>query len=356
MGKVFVFLIMSILLAGCQKVESGVLTPEKNPIPALREVLVVRTLSTPIASNIIAGTRDVLVAVAVLDATGSDKDILVQMLGVTNTPAAGARANDLAIGLWADLNAAESSRGDAYETSLGSPVYFQETLTNTADQLIFSIKTIRVPAGKFISVAAVGAVAPYARGIYVVRFSAIAAIDAESGKDIIPIFTGAGQAMTIAPVTIGTVMITEDGMVVDSQPRVGDKAVVVNSFKLVVGSVEGIAGQISVMKTGSAILSDAKNIELIDVSRGQSLGVTQWDSNGFASWGNIFLQKGETRRFRVQLDIVGGSGRTINADLVDGTHVLLFVQGTTYGFPLTPVLGSWSGPDSGQGANDQTIQ
>lgn len=165
-----------------------------------------------------------------------------------------------------------------------------------------------------------------------------------------------GNSATIVNLTIGTAQVTNDGTVTDSSPNVGDEDVVVNQFKVTAGTTEAITVEsITMMESGTASLSDTKNIELYDVSKGQSIGtVESWTSDGKASWTGlgIKLAKGEVRRFRVQVDVVGGSGLNINTDLSDGGDVLMSVKGDTYGFYITPsVTGSWSG----KGANAQEI-
>ncbi|MBI2577775.1 MAG: hypothetical protein HYV77_02935 [Candidatus Wildermuthbacteria bacterium] len=175
-------------------------------------------------------------------------------------------------------------------------------------------------------------------------------------------FPAKGNAMSAVVLTIGSVEVIEDGALVDSQPDVGDTDVPVNAFKVVVGSTEGVTvEQITVEESGSASLSDTKNVELYDVTKGVSLGTTQWTSDGKASWSglNISLAKGETRRFKVMLDVIGGTGLTVNADLMDGSDVLMSVKGNTYGFYISPDgndASDWTNSNDGLAANNQTIQ
>ncbi len=170
-----------------------------------------------------------------------------------------------------------------------------------------------------------------------------------------------GSDFTTVALTIGAVEVMEDGALTNSTPDVGEKDVIVNAFKIVVGSTETVTiEQITVTESGSASLSDTNNIELFDVSKNVSLGTTQWTGDGKASWSglNIVLDKGETRRFRVQLDILNGVGLTVNADLMDGSDVLVSVKGNTYGFYITPDGNDdsdWSNSNDGLAANDQVI-
>ncbi|MEK7509977.1 MAG: hypothetical protein AAB567_00235 [Patescibacteria group bacterium] len=170
-----------------------------------------------------------------------------------------------------------------------------------------------------------------------------------------------GNAFTTVALAIGTVEVMEDGALTDSTPDVGDKDVIVNTFKVVVGSTEAATiEQITIAESGSASLSDTSNIELFDVSKNVSLGTSQWTSDGKASWSglNIVVDKGETRRFRVQLDIISGVSLTVNADLMDGSDVLMSVKGNTYGFYITPDgndASDWTNSNDGLANANQTI-
>lgn len=188
------------------------------------------------------------------------------------------------------------------------------------------------------------------------------ALGIESAADIISTasITGSfpvrGNLMTTLNLTIGTLTLDEDGTVIDSQPNGGDKDVVINKFSLATGSVETVTvKQIAVERQGSASATDTVNIELFDVSTGTSVGTAAtWDANGLATFNNlnIFLDKGQTKRFEIRVDIIGGSGLTVNGDLTDGSDVRVQAIGNTYGFYLTPT----NSMTNGQGASNQTIQ
>ncbi|MBZ9572255.1 peptidoglycan-binding protein [Patescibacteria group bacterium] len=171
-------------------------------------------------------------------------------------------------------------------------------------------------------------------------------------------FPVTGNTMTFVSITIGSADVDEE-TTVDSTPDIGDTDVKVLAFKVSAGSTEAITiEQITVMEAGTAALDDTTDIELYSVTDSKSLGtVASWNSEGKASWPDldIVVDKGETHRFKVMLDIVGGSGLTINADLVDGSDVLMTVKGNTYGFYITPSSGTWLGTGTGKGT-DQNIQ
>lgn len=188
------------------------------------------------------------------------------------------------------------------------------------------------------------------------------ALGIESAADVISTatisgsFPVRGNAMTTLNLEIGTLVLDEDGTVIDSQPNGGDTDVVINKFSLATGSVETVTvKQIAVERQGSASATDTVNIELFDVSSGQSVGtVATWDANGLAVFNNlnIVLDKGQTKRYEVRVDIIGGSGLTVNGDLTDGSDVRVQAIGNTYGFYLTPT----NSMTNGQGASNQTIQ
>lgn len=188
------------------------------------------------------------------------------------------------------------------------------------------------------------------------------ALGIEAASDIVSTaavsgsFPVRGNLMTTLGLDIGTLTIDEDGTVTDSQPNGGDKDVVINKFQLSTGSVETVTvKQIAIERQGSASATDTVNIELFDVSSGTSVGTAStWDSNGLAVFNNlnIVLDKGQTKRFEVRVDIIGGSGLTINGDLTDGSDVRVQAMGNTYGFYITPT----NSMTNGQGASNQTIQ
>lgn len=186
----------------------------------------------------------------------------------------------------------------------------------------------------------------------------------ESAADVISTATIAGNfpvrgnQMTTLGLDIGTITIDEDGTVIDSQPNGGDTDVVINKFSLAAGSVETVTvKQIAVERQGSASATDTVNIELYDVSSGQTVGtVSTWDANSLAVFNNlnIVLDKGQTKRFEVRVDVIGGSGLTINGDLTDGSDVRVQAMGNTYGFYITP--SNLMTTNTGMGASNQTIQ
>ncbi|MBI4122987.1 MAG: peptidoglycan-binding protein [Parcubacteria group bacterium] len=233
--------------------------------------------------------------------------------------------------------------------------------TNSRAQMTFSTN-LKIPANTskafFIRVGIVDGTA----GAKTVAMGIASAADISAGSATV---TGAfpikGNDFTTVALTIGTVDVQEDGALVDSTPDVGDTDVTVNAFKVTVGSTEDVTlEQITVMESGSASLDDTTNIELYDVSKSQSLGTTQWSGEGKASWSNLnmVIAKGDSRRFKIMLDVVDGPSLTINADLMDGSDVLISTKGNTYGMYITPDgndAADWTNANDGLAANNQTI-
>ena len=176
-----------------------------------------------------------------------------------------------------------------------------------------------------------------------------------------------GNYMSVIDIDLGSITVSEDGSITDGTPDVGDTDVVVNAFKLTSGFDEDITiEQITVNKAGSADSSDSINIELWDVTHNVSLGeVAGWSADDKAVFSvNIPIAQGTVLRYRIQLDIVDGSGLTVNADIVDGSDALVVAKGDLYGYYITPACtvadGDWdldaSGSNNlGQGDKNQTI-
>lgn len=182
-----------------------------------------------------------------------------------------------------------------------------------------------------------------------------------NAADVTGSFPVTGNAMSAISLTIGSVVFSQDGTVADSKPDAGDTDVVLNTFKAEVGSTEDVTiEQITAIKAGTAALSDTNNIELYDVTAGKTLGtVAAWNAEGRASWSNlgIVVKRGETHRFKIMVDIISGSSLTVNADIIDGTDVLVTVKGNSYGFYVTPTgpAANWTTSYRGMGGNNQTI-
>jgi len=170
-----------------------------------------------------------------------------------------------------------------------------------------------------------------------------------------------GNTFSIVATTVGSVSVTNDGSVTDTTPDAGDTNVVLNKFKVTAGSTEDVTIEdMTFLESGTASISDYSNLELWDVVAAKSLGeISTWNAEGKAHFKNlnIKVEKGKSYRFELRTDVLSGSGLTMNADLVDGSDVLMGVKGNSFAFYLTPsVTGSWTGKGgSGATVTDQTI-
>jgi hypothetical protein len=172
-------------------------------------------------------------------------------------------------------------------------------------------------------------------------------------------FPVAGNALNVVQVAIGSATVYQDGTVTDTTPDAGDTDVTLNTFRIEAGTTEAITVEsLTMLEIGTAGLTDIANIELWSVTENKSLGeVAGWTADGKASFSdlNLVIGKGDIYRFKVRADIVSGAGLTINADLIDGSDVLMSVKGNSFGFFITPSDGANWGGNTGEGANNQTI-
>lgn len=182
-------------------------------------------------------------------------------------------------------------------------------------------------------------------------------IDFVGSPDVDGSFPAQGPSFEVLTLSIGSLTVAQDGTTPDTTPDVGDTDVILNKFKVTAGSNESVTiEQIQVEKKGSASSDDIANIELYDVTNGQTVAtVSGWDARGLATFNNLNMNllEGKSVRFQIRADIVSGTGLTVNADITDGSDVRVVVKGDDYGYYITPTAGSFS--NSGQGSSNQTI-
>lgn len=164
-----------------------------------------------------------------------------------------------------------------------------------------------------------------------------------------------GNTMNIVNTTVGSATVSANITVSDTTPDVGDTNVVLNNFKVVGGSTEDVTIEsMTFLEAGTAKNADYGTLRLYDTTGNVKLGEVSWNAEGKAHFAGLdyVVEKGKTARFELRTDVLGGSGLTMNADLIDGSDTLMAVKGNTYGFYLTPTIGSsWNG----KGGSDQTI-
>lgn len=173
-------------------------------------------------------------------------------------------------------------------------------------------------------------------------------------------FPVVGNYMSVVVLaSLGTVQVGQDAAVVDSKPDAGAKRVLVSEFYVRAGANENLTVEsMSLIEAGSANTADSANIELYSLTEGRTLGTAAaWDANSRATYGNlgVVIPKGGKHIFQAYIDIVSGSGQSIDVDLTDGADVLVTVKGNTYGFYLTPtVVAPWLGQGI-DGVGGQTV-
>jgi len=192
-----------------------------------------------------------------------------------------------------------------------------------------------------------------------VNFGIASASDVTATSSV-TLVSGTGKDMSILSLSIATVTVDKDGATSDTAPDVGDKDVIANRFKASNNSVEPVTIQtIEALRVGTASITDVSNIELYSVTESKTLSeASSWDATDKVAFTglNIKLAKGDTYRFQIRVDITDGTGKTINADIIDGTDVLVTVKGDTYGYYITPTDGAtWTGTATGRGSSNQTI-
>lgn len=168
-----------------------------------------------------------------------------------------------------------------------------------------------------------------------------------------------GDFVVVVRIPIGSLLLSEDGITLDQIPEVGER-VILNQFTVTASSVESAAHlSIGAIIIGSAPTAALENLMLKDVLTGYSYQpVPGWKETRTAWWAlsDMRIERDMTRRFRIEADIVGGYGLTLNTDIIDGTQHLVRAVGETYEFLLPIHSGDWGGSNNGQGANYQTIQ
>ncbi|MDD2731860.1 MAG: hypothetical protein PHI53_01540 [Candidatus Pacebacteria bacterium] len=338
----------AVLTSGTPTTPTTPTEPTTPTTPSAAGLTVVLASDTPAAGTIATGANGNFTKFTLT--AGPEADVSISRIYVTRS------------GLSADSDLQNIKIVDVetgvYKGSIGSLNVDSRAMITFVPSLVITkgtSKSYYIRAG-VISTATAGKTA---------AFGISAASDITSNASAVTgSFPVVGNAMSVVSLTIGSLTVYEDGTVADSAPDVGDTDVIVNQFKATAGSTENVTIEsITVKRTGSAAITDVNNIELYDVTNGVSLGtVASWDTFDKASWSNLNLQvaKGKTIRFKVMVDIINGAGssKTVNADLIDGTDVLITVKGNTYGFYITPTNGtaSWTNGDNGKGASDQTIQ
>ncbi len=284
---------------------------------------------------------------------GSEGDVKISKIYVTRT---GLSANSDVL----NIKIVDAATGE-YKGSIGSL-----NVDNRA--MISIIPSLVIPAGTTKTYFIRAAIKNAATAGKTVKLGIAANSDIVSDASEVTGASVTGNAMNVVTLDIGGLTVSEIGSTIDSQPYVGDTDVIVLNWKAQAGATEPVTIEtVTVKRTGTADASDTVNIELYNVTNSVSLGtVAEWSADDKATWSDlgIVIGKGETRRFKIMIDVVGGvssTPQTVNVDMVDGSDCLVVAKGNTYGFYVAPTsaITDWGGGDAasrGKADNDQTIQ
>ena len=150
-----------------------------------------------------------------------------------------------------------------------------------------------------------------------------------------------GNGMTInTAITIGTATVSRGAYsnATSTALEVGRIAYNMFSFQVNAGATEDISfSQVKVYQTGSASLAtDLKNIKLYRDGTFLANGVVSVNNSNYVnfSFPAETILKGQTNQYIVQVDVAGGSGRTVQLGIYRTTDLL--VIGKTYNAGITP--------------------
>ncbi len=179
--------------------------------------LVSTTLTQPAARSIVPNQQDFIFGTASLDASASGENMLITGAQWSIVTSGAADADDLVnMEIWADLTAASSPRGDAYETRVSNTT--QPSGTNAdgddVDQSFSFTQTVTIAKGTFTNIAFLADVASTADNTDTFTISLdtdagdVTATGQETGTSVTTAPTGTAALMTIA--TSGTLTATVD--------------------------------------------------------------------------------------------------------------------------------------------------
>ncbi|MFH0776146.1 MAG: S-layer homology domain-containing protein [Patescibacteria group bacterium] len=135
-------------------------------------------------------------------------------------------------------------------------------------------------------------------------------------------------------VTAGTIQIEKTGSI--TNPKVGEKDVLIGKFKLTTAGEAGYVKQIALLVSGTISSSDVQNAKLY---QGSTLLATAAATNSkdllvFNLATPFFIEKGDSRNFDVKADLsTGRSADSLKVYLDEKTD--LVATGGTYGFGMT---------------------
>ncbi len=178
-------------------------TATANVMTVKDAAIAVKTLATPASKNIVKGTTRVVYATLALDASNSGDDVRVSNITLNNVSTGAAKPNEIQnVELWADLtSAADTTRGDAFETRLVSSKQYSSAVAAATEALAIPLDT-QVTVAKNASVQVIvlaDLTANATTGTHTISGSAANATALTSGATITPTFVVAtAQTMTVS--------------------------------------------------------------------------------------------------------------------------------------------------------------
>jgi len=226
------------------------------------------TLTYPAASNVVAGSSDIVFATFSLDAANSGEDVKVTAVTLANVTTTGDSQDLDNVELWADLTAADSARGDKYETRVVDAEQWTGTGAAT-DTLALSLdSSITIAKNTSVEVAVVADLSSSSSTSddYKVDVSTVTAVGLNTGSTISVTPTGAGQVMTV--IGGGTVVAAVDA----SQPNA--------ALLLDDSSLEQTLAVFKISETANAEDLDVDSIKITNSGTGTALVDTYKFYNG----------------------------------------------------------------------------
>ncbi|MBP9760723.1 MAG: hypothetical protein KBD15_00580 [Candidatus Magasanikbacteria bacterium] len=226
---------------------TGSFSVQGNTLVVNAATLTAVTLTTPAARSVAPGVQDLIWMTGALRANNSGEDVMVETIVLEATLGdAGDDANRLDnFEIWADLTAASSARGDAFETRVSDTQQFVDSAAGD-ETLSFTLTSqIRVPKNGEVRVAVIGDLASGATAgdTFAVSFDTdagdVSGTGFNSGATASATPTGAGQVFTVA--ANGTLTVAVEASYPSTTPKLAysqQSGVVLAEFNLAANNVE----------------------------------------------------------------------------------------------------------------------
>lgn len=155
-------------------------------------------------------------------------------------------------------------------------------------------------------------------------------------------FPAEGEEFAISGVDAGSLVMTNDGTTADV--KAGETGVPVAKFRLAASNEDVELTSLTLKETGSAAVADAVS-NLVLTHSGETLaeGVLNDNYVTFMLDEPMFIEDGDTEKFKIEADIVGEAGRILNFALDNS----LDIEGTglTYNYGVGVTSSGFTGED-----------